>query len=151
MQQQKPQASVLVKIGKFHISKNAGPYACRKDLVIVVVSSGVAGYGLNAAVNLLLRAAFQGICQEETKGIVLAIHGHAFSAVGLHHRRINFHARRFLDSAARMDDKSIIIFVIYDGSSFTVVSQLRHFLPGCGYVAVDGYIPDFRSKVHIIA
>ena len=105
MQQQEPQASVLVEIGKFHIPENAGPYACHKDLVF---STGVAGRGLDAAVDLL--AAFLGVCQEERKGIVLAFHGHAFAAVCLYYRRINLHAVRFPYSAACLDNKGIIVF-----------------------------------------
>ena len=105
MQYQYSQVTIRGEIGKLRIPANACP---QTHYETIVFASGVIGHSLNTAVNLL--AAIQGVSQEVPKHIVLAFHGHAFSAVSFHHRRVNFHARGFLNGAARMDDKGIVRF-----------------------------------------
>ena len=58
----------------------------------------------NSAGYLYLNA----IGQENAKRILCALQRNAFAAVCLHYRRINLHAVRFLNSAGRFDDKSVI-------------------------------------------
>ena len=144
MQHQEPQVSVLMEVGKFYISNNADPYACRKGLVF---STGVTCHGFDAAIDYRIVA--QSVGQEELKGIVLAFHGHAFSAVCFHHRRSNLHAFRFLDSAARMDDKGIIRFLYFGYPIIVQIFKFRFLRPG-GDVAANGYVPGGRSKIHVV-
>ena len=104
MPYQNSQAAVRIEIRKFRITENTCTQAYRHDTVIFALI--VVGSNFDAAVNLL--AVVNAIGQENAERILCALQRNAFSAISFYYRRINLHAVRFLDSAARMNDKRII-------------------------------------------
>ena len=104
MPYQNSQAAVRIEIRKFRITENACTQAYRHDTVIFALI--VVGSNFDAAVNRLI--VINAIGQENAERILCALQRNAFSAISFYYRRINLHAVRFLDSAARMNGKRII-------------------------------------------
>ena len=140
--EQQPQGAVLVTIGKFHVAPDACPHACRKG--IILFPGIIVGHDLDTAVDCV--AAPQGVRQESCELVLLAFHGHAFSAVDLHHGRTDRRARRFADSAARADAEGIVIPGQFPGRHIHAFGLPR---PG-GDVAANGNIPAKRGERHVI-
>ena len=138
------QVSVFAEIGKLRIPANACPQTCHEGIVFC---SGIVGHSFDTAVNL--STAVQGVSQEDAKRIVLTFHRHAFSAVCLHHRRINLHARGFLNGAARLDDKCIVRFYHFGHIIVVSIFEYWQLFPG-RHVAVDSHVPADRRKIHVV-
>ena len=90
------------------------------------------GHSFDAAFNL--RVAFQRVGHKNAERILRAFQRYAIPAVRIHHRCRNVHARRFVDGAARVDDKRIVR--IYQ---LEIIIHLRRSWPRSN-IAVDEHI-----------
>ena len=144
MPYQNSQAAVRIEIGKFRITLNACTQAYRHDTVIFALI--VVGSNFDAAVNLL--AVVNAIGQENAERILCALQRNAFSAISFYHRRIDLHARRFLNGAARMNHQ----FIICSLQKYRIIRiQLFGFFISGGNVAIDGNISADRGKFHVVS
>ena len=143
MQNQDSQGAVRSKIGKRGVALDGRSHAHRESAGFVIFLI-IVGRCLDTAVNRIVTRQFIG--GETDKLIVRAFHGHAFSALRIHHRRLDFHARRFCDGAARVDGEGIV----RPFQRPVIKIQIAwHRLPG-GDVAVDGHVAAGGGEFHVV-
>ena len=137
---QNVKAALSSDIGKFNIPLDGCLHARDENSPVVVV---IVGYSLDASANDA--AVPRRVRDEDGKRVRLAFQRHAFSGVSRHDRRFDFHARRLVDRAARLDGQRVEVL-----TRRIEVSQIVERLIARGDIAVDRHIPADGREVHVV-